>query len=220
MKKKYFPVFLLVLFTLLNCVFANSNNFEDSSKNKYVNLFDLIRYEVVKELKQEGVSERDINNLMEKLDNGELWDCMKDEYRDLRPQIDTDRYKKTIYPDGSFKVAEIKPLNEESKTSIDSQNKYTVRFSLGVVRLSFDVDISRNETLKKTKIKRQYNKNIYTAVGKYSEDAYGHDYGWKPEAHAWLAIYAKGKDNLRETRLWVRAHVNGNRIWTETSGGF
>ena len=220
MKKKYFPIFLLVLFTLLNCVFANSNNFEDSSKNKYVNLFDLIRYEVVKELKQEGVSERDINNLMEKLDNGELWDCMKDEYRDLRPQIDTDRYKKTIYPDGSFKIAEIKPINGVSIRSMIPENKYTAKLNLGAVRLSFDIDATRDTSARRARIERQYNKNIYTVAGTYSEDAYGHDYGWKPEAHAWLAIYAKGKDNLRETRLWVRAHVNGNRIWTETSGGF
>lgn len=220
MKKKYYIIFLLVLFTLVNFVFANSNNFKYLARNNYVNLFDLIRYEVVKELRQEGVSERDINNLMEKLDNGELWDCMKDEYSDLKPQINTDRYKKTIYPDGSFKIAEIKPINGVSKNSIDSENTYTVRFSLGVVRFSFNVDISRNGTLKKSKIKRQYNKNIYTAIGKYSEDAYGHDYGWKPEAHAWLAIYTSDKNNLRETRLWVRAHVNGNRIWTETSGGF
>lgn len=220
MKKKYFLIFSLVLFTLVNCVFANSNNFKDLTRNNYVNLFDLIRYEVVKELRQEGVSERDINNLMEKLDNGELWDCMKEEYSDLKPKIDTDRYKKTIYPDGSFKIVEIKPINGVSKSNINSKNKYTVRFSLGVVRLSFDVDLSRNETLKKAKIERQYNKSIYSAIGKYSEDAYGHDYGWKPEAHAWLAIYTNDKNNLRETRLWVRAHVNGNRIWTETSGGF
>lgn len=220
MKKKYFLIFSLVLFTLVNCVFANSNIFKDLARNNYVNLFDLIRYEVVKELRQEGVSERDINNLMGKLDNGELWDCMKEEYSDLKPQIETDRYKKTIYPDGSFRIAEIKLINGVSKSSINSENKYTVRFSLGVVRLSFDVDISRNETLKKAKIKRQYNKSIYSAIGKYSEDAYGHDYGWKPEAHAWLAIYTNDKNNLRETRLWVRAHVNGNRIWTETSGGF
>lgn len=220
MKKKYFLIFSLVLFTLVNCVFANSNIFKDLARNNYVNLFDLIRYEVVKELRQEGVSERDINNLMGKLDNGELWDCMKEEYSDLKPQIETDRYKKTIYPDGSFRIVEIKLINGVSKSSINSENKYTVRFSLGVVRLSFDVDISRNETLKKAKIKRQYNKSIYSAIGKYSEDAYGHDYGWKPEAHAWLAIYTNDKNNLRETRLWVRAHVNGNRIWTETSGGF
>lgn len=220
MKKKYFLIFSLVLFTLVNCVFANSNNFKDLARNNYVNLFDLIRYEVVKELRQEGVSERDINNLMGKLDNGELWDCMKEEYSDLKPQIETDRYKKTIYPDGSFKVAEIKPLNEESKTSIDSQNKYTVRFSLGVVRLSFDIDATRDTSARRARIERQYNKNIYTVAGTYSEDAYGHDYGWKPEAHAWLAINARAKDSWGAVRLWVRGHVDGNRIWTETSGGF
>lgn len=220
MKKKYFIIFSVVLFTLVNCVFAYSDNFEVSGNDEDVNLFTLLEDDVVEELRQEGVSERDINNLMEKLDNGELWDCMKEEYSDLKPQIDTDRYKKTIYPDGSFKIAEIKPINGVSIRSIIPENKYTAKLNLGAVRLSFDIDATRDTSARRARIERQYNKNIYTLGGTYSEDAYGHDYGWKPEAHAWLAINASVKDSWGSVRLWVRAHVNGNRIWTETSGGF
>lgn len=220
MKKKYFIIFSVVLFTLVNCVFAYSDNFKYSRNDEDVNLFTLLEDDVVEELRQEGVSERDINNLMEKLDKGELWDCMKEEYSDLKPQIDTDRYKKTIYPDGSFKIAEIKPINGVSIRSMIPENKYTAKLNLGAVRLSFDIDATRDTSARRARIKRQYNKNIYTLGGTYSEDAYGHDYGWKSEAHAWLAINAKVKDNWAGVRLWVRAHVNGNRIWTETSGGF
>ena len=74
MKKKYFIIFSVVLFTLVNCVFAYSDNFKYSRNDEDVNLFTLLEDDVVEELRQEGVSERDINNLMEKLDNGELWD--------------------------------------------------------------------------------------------------------------------------------------------------
>ena len=53
-------------------------------------------------LMAENVPEEKIENLIEKLGNGELWDSMKEEYKDIRPQIVKDNYMKTIYPDGSL----------------------------------------------------------------------------------------------------------------------
>ena len=48
--------------------------------------------------------------LLQKLARGELWDSMKEEYKDLAPQTVTDTYRRTYYPDGSFKI-ESKDLN-------------------------------------------------------------------------------------------------------------
>ena len=65
------------------------------------------------ELKKEDVSKKDRDVLIKKLENGEPWDSMKSKYKDLKPQIKSKNYSKTIYPDGSYSIISIEESGPE-----------------------------------------------------------------------------------------------------------
>lgn len=77
---------------------------------------------VIKEkLRTYNVSEDTIQNLIEKLHNGEIWDSLSGEYHDLEPQIVENGYSKTIYPDGSIKVEKVEITDETEVLYYDGE---------------------------------------------------------------------------------------------------
>lgn len=65
--------------------------------------------------------------LIEKLEAGEVWDSMKEEYKDMKPQVIKDHYTITWYPDGSFLVEGIIPdithMNQVALSGMNSRDK-------------------------------------------------------------------------------------------------
>lgn len=59
---------------------------------------------VKENLLKNDVDEETADKLILKLKNGELWDSLNPKYSDLEPQIKTEHYEKTTYPDGSICV--------------------------------------------------------------------------------------------------------------------
>lgn len=65
--------------------------------------------------------------LIEKLEAGEAWDSMKEEYEDMKPQVIKDHYTITWYPDGSFLVEGIIPditnMHQVALSGMNSRDK-------------------------------------------------------------------------------------------------
>lgn len=82
-------------------------------------------------------------NLIDKLERGELWDSMKDEYSYLKPQVVESGYTKTIYPDGSFlikgQIDDITNEDEVSNSQLNQKDKVRVLVSGSLSKLGVDV---------------------------------------------------------------------------------
>ena len=115
MKKKLFLVLALCLVMAFSVGCAKTN--EEAEEISEFDLADLDNFsagpqdftqeeldQVKENLLKNDVDEETADKLILKLQNGELWDSMNPKYRDLEPQIKTEHYEKTTYPDGSICV--------------------------------------------------------------------------------------------------------------------
>lgn len=175
------------------------------------------------QLRSYGVSDSDIDNLINKLRRGELWDSMKPEYQNLKPQFVSENYEKTVYPDGSVAVQTYEPIYNVTsnkgpslKTTVNKRG-VQVRKSNGLLTLEFKVNYSRDTTAGKAKITSQYGKAYYVVGGTATEDSYGFKQGWLNPTAAWYAVNYTGYQNVSAGRYWVRIHVNGNGKWQESN---
>lgn len=98
----------VILISFVNIANANSVAFKNSEKKEIETRYlkgNLAEAAIRAKLAAEGANSNTIDLLINKLRNGEMWDSFKAEYKNLKPQIDTPTYKKTIYPDGSMIIA-------------------------------------------------------------------------------------------------------------------
>lgn len=178
---------------------------------------------IEQELRNLGVQENDITSLLNKLRCGETWDSMKPEYQNLKPQIVTENYEKTIYPDGSVAVQTYEPIynkldeNNATPYSIVNKKGIHVKRSVGLLTLEFKVNYSRNTSTGQAKITSQYGKAYYVLGGSASEDTSGFKSGWLNPTHAWYAVNYTGYQNVSAGRYWLKIFVNGNGNWQDSN---
>ncbi|VEJ36062.1 Uncharacterised protein [Aedoeadaptatus ivorii] len=179
--------------------------------------------EIEQQLRDYGVSENDVVKLIDKLRRGEVWDSMKPEYQDLKPQIVAENYEKTIYPDGSVAVQTYEPISskatDDGMTSLSIVNKKGIRVKRSIVLLTleFKVNYSRDTSTGRAKITSQYGKAYYVVGGTAKEDTSGFKKGWLNPTHAWYAVNYTGYQNVSAGRYWVKIFVNGNGKWEESN---
>lgn len=134
-------------------------------------------------LSENDVDSSTINSLIDKVNKGELWDCLKEEYNNIEPSyVNTspngETTEKYVYPDGSIKVCEINaPQDIQSRSVSDifwnSGSGYSiargakVRESVGLATASFyaDFELIRGGY---DQINRVYDYSITTLGGTYS----------------------------------------------------
>lgn len=209
---------LLTLAIALCFLIAPSSSFAFTTAENDAKITSLSYSEIENNLRKEGTSEKDIENLIKKLKRGESWDSMNPKYNYVKPQIQTDTYSKTIYPDGSMIIYSIEKIEPKIATrSIRKINAYKVQLNGFAITMSFTIDARRDTKKNRAIIDAQYNKEIRVLGGTWTEDAYGYKKGWLPETNAWYAIYYKAPGTMGSKRLWCRAHVNGSKIWRESS---
>lgn len=176
--------------------------------------------QIESDLRTENVAEDDIKILIEKLENAELWDSMKEEYQNLKPQIIKDNYTKTIYPDGSFMIGETidkTPISEKYEKTIIRTNSVTIKKNLIVVGASFDMDYERNTLTNEARILSQYNKNIWVIGATYSNLQSGYWSGWRSPTNAWMSFDLNlGIGNIGASTFgWIKGYADGSGHWME-----
>lgn len=120
MKKKLFLVLALCLVMAFSVGCAKTN--EEAEEASEFDLANLVNFsdgpqdisqeqldKVKENLLKNDVDEETADKLILKLKDGELWDSMNPKYRDLEPQVKTEHYEKTTYPDGSICVVRSGP---------------------------------------------------------------------------------------------------------------
>lgn len=184
-------------------------NIETISSNDLIKLKDT--------LIKDGIDEDTSNKLIDKLKNGEVWDSMKPEFQNLKPQVKTSNYSKTIYPDGSYNIETIEDIPNFSPRAIHRVKSRKVSKYMGIVNMSFYVDYERNTSTGKGRITSQYNYNVQIVGGNYSEDTKGYKLGWANPTNAWYAINVQGYNNIFSGRYWIKIFVNGHGDWTSSN---
>lgn len=158
--------------------------------------------------------------LINKLVNGELWDSMNPLYEDLKPQIKSENYNKTIYPDGSFKVIEIEEIPERyEERTMWNRKGYDVSLSWALVKMGFKVDYERDDVEKVGRITSQYGYEVVTILGSYEEDTKGYLDGWHNPTNAWYAIKYTATQNSVARRYYVKIFVDGDGTWVDGTSG-
>ena len=178
-------------------------------------------------LKEESVPEDKIDGLVYKLQHGIPWDSFNSKYKDLKPQIVRDGYQKTIYPDGSYVVSEIIPIEPESNQNIDlstivpytiySRNGYLCRKSAVIVTMSFKIDYKRDTVAHKAIITNMYEYYAHVIGGTYSVDTRGFINGWQTKTNAWYAINVTAKDSWYQGRCFIKTYVTSNGAYDSAS---
>lgn len=217
MRKKVFNMALLLAF-VLTFVSLPITAFATSTEEPEIQKETLSSDAIEKELRAEGATEETISHLIGKLERGEVWDSFNPKYNNLKPQIVEEGYSKTTYPDGSMMVLrchEIRP--EASLRAIKSVKKYKAELNGFAMKMSFCINARRDTTKKLAIIDSQYNKEIKIYGGSFTEDTIGFVKGWKKQPNAWYAIYYKAPGDIGSKRVWVKAHVNSEKVWTELS---
>lgn len=173
-------------------------------------------------LREEGASEDVIDGLMSKLERGELWDSFKEEYRNLKPQIDTPTYKKTVFPDGSMIITEIK---EQPSPFIQRESSLHYAYDVQVykntilINAYFEMDYIRNTSSGQAKITNQTTPvvDIFDINGAgYAFDLrYGYLRGWRYLTNAWVSFYPQ--TTTMGDLCWLKGYVNGYGHWVDYS---
>lgn len=187
------------------------------AKNVNISSEDLEKIE--DELRQEGVKDEDIEKLINKLVNNEIWDSMNPLYEDLKPQIKSKNYSKTIYPDGSFKIVEIEeiPLEYAPRTKWNRKG-YKVSKDWKLVKMAFKVDYERDDVENVGKITSQYGFEVFTFLGSYEEETKGYLDGWRNPTSAWFAIKYTATQDAGSQRYYIKIFVDGDGTWEEYTG--
>lgn len=209
----------ILAITLVFCMlFTSSSGFAYGAKSENFEKHTLSLEEVADSLRKEGASEEVVKRLIDKLERGEVWDSMNPKYNDLQPQIQTDTYSKTTYPDGSMIIYRIQEVQPKIQTrSVHNIKKYKVQLNGFRLTMSFCIDARRDPSKNLAIIDSQYNKEVRVFAGSFTEDTYGFIEGWKNHTNAWYAIYYTAPGVMGSKRFWCKAHVSGSRIWQEAS---
>lgn len=224
--KRLFLISLCSLFIALPCfAYASEVNLENVS-NQHLSNFSynkLSEEDVRKILYKEGTEKEVADNLILKLKRGELWDSFKEEYQFLKPQINTNNFKKTLYPDGSFKIEEIKklPTNDlQLRRKIISEDRVQVYRNWVVVNVYFEMSFLRNTDSGRALITNQTKPviDIYDISGQGSvlDLDYGYIKEWRNPTYAWVSFYIVA--STLTDQVWLKGFVNGNGYWTESHG--
>lgn len=190
---------------------------DSSVDNKNYNLDETIE-NVILEARKEGVSEEKIEGLVNKLKNGEPFDSYKEEFKDIEPQIVTDNYRKTIYPDGSFVIdtfenVNINDVNSRVGRAINTKRGLKVRKNTLVVDSGFTMDYQVNTSTKKVKVLSVYNIILSTLGGTYKNKKIGYWNDWRSESHGWLSFDAVGYVGGSQGYCWIKSYVTHNKNW-------
>ncbi|MDO5707377.1 MAG: hypothetical protein Q4P31_01895 [Andreesenia angusta] len=168
------------------------------------------------DLRKDGTDEDTIIRLIEKLKDGEIWDSFKPEYKDLKPQISTENYSKTVYPDGSYCIEKTEPVYNYSPRAISTVKSIKVVKHAVLVNMSFYADYKKNTATGKAMITSQYGYNVQVVGGTYTEDTKGYVTGWANPTNAWYAIRVNISQlgvNIYNGRLWIKLFANSNGHW-------
>lgn len=226
-RKKFIPVIsaiLLMVTFISNISFAS--NFIDTTEDTIIEskaITEMTEKDFLnlkEELLLENVSEEQANNLIVKLKNGEIWDSMKKEFSDIQPQIIDDNYEKTIYPDGSFTIVELKDITPETNTmAINKVRKHLVAVNRGIINSSFCIDYEVNTSTKKARITSLYNSKV-VVIGGHKNLKTGYWNDWRTQTHGWLSFdYNLGIGDIAFSgNCWLKGYVHGNgNTWTDHS---
>ncbi len=104
---------MFVLCYCFNVCLLNVNSFttkySPETQNKDVQ-------KIISILKENDVPQNKIDILVQKFLNKELWDCFKEEYKHISPQIKRKNFEKTVYPDGSFRIIKIESVKNNKRS--------------------------------------------------------------------------------------------------------
>jgi len=203
---------LFALLAAIIIILPNSVTYADFEKEDFTQLEN--------NLLMENVPPEKIKTLIKKLEKGELWDSMNANYNNLKPQIESNDYTKTIYPDGSFVINEIivkNPISQISTRSIIKETSVTISKNLGVVGARFDMDYERDTITDKARILSLYNKNIWVIGGSYSNVQTGYWSDWRNPTNAWMSFdLTLGIGPIGMTNMgWIKGYANGSGHWMD-----
>lgn len=162
------------------------NNINTFSENK-VNVKNLNLKDVENMLAEEGIERDVINHLIEKLRKGETWDSQKEEYRHLKPQIDTPTYKKTVYPDGSVSIEKIKGGRTTALTrNITEVKNVEISKIAFIINAYFYMDYKKDTSSGLALITRQYDVNVFCYGGDVINQSRGYSAAWSKSPYAYV----------------------------------
>lgn len=178
--------------------------------------------ELVQILKSENVPQSDIHTLVQKYQSGEIFDCYKEEYKWIQPQVNEPDYKKTVYPDGSYiivKAEKIAPRldyqHEMSPMAIITKRGVKVSKFSPIVNASFKMDYERNPSTNKARILSQYEIYVSSRVSTYSDLESGYWHDWRSPTNAWIAFKITASNGMASNRAWLKGFVDGSGYWVD-----
>jgi len=109
MKGKRLITTIFALVTIIS-MFLSTSIYAGENKNNKITITAQEKSQIVESLHDNGVDNKTINRLIEKLEDGIMWDSFKEEYRNIRPAYiiespDGTITEKYVYPDGSIRVS-------------------------------------------------------------------------------------------------------------------
>lgn len=167
-----------------------------------------------------GVNPETRESLIAKWERGEQWDSMKGEYANLKPQYDKNGRTRTVYPDGSVKVTEVRsditapsapcPWQKAMEAGIKPGAAY---MDNGIVAMYFETLYRQSEKTGEAQILRCDNHSIRVLTGTGDREEKGFLDLWRNPTHAWYAVpYAPSKGGPSE-RFWVKFYADGKKTW-------
>lgn len=205
------------LLFMLSIIMILTQNGNVKAKEK---LLDDEKLLIVEELRNEQVPEDKIKILLNKLENGQIWDSMNPDYSHIKPQILKNGYSKTIFPDGSLIISSIKEVDVNNKITpltIYSRKGYEVVADWKLMKISYKVDYQRDDVNKVGRITSQYDFKPQSLLGTYDLDTADYLRGWKNPTHAWAAYNYKAYQGAAQVRYYVKVFVNGDKVWIDYS---
>lgn len=221
---------LLLLFSMAPNAYAieseglNEDNLEQHSivtKDIPQEQLDKVKENLLKN----DVDEKTADKLILKLKNGELWDSLNPKYRDLKPQIKTEHYEKTTYPDGSicvvkyYQLESYETMGSGTSHTDGTGTKYTegyrVSKDIGFVGMEFTVDFVQDTPNNRAKVTSIYDRNVWIIGGTYNNLEYGHHDGWRDKAGAWMSVDFTVFEDSASSLGWIKIYVTGDNVWTD-----
>lgn len=225
--KKIKCLSLVLSLILIACpikIFASSENSMSTEDELRVRNF----------LVENNVNSEDIEKLLKKYENGEIWDSLNPNVSSIR----TEKYKKDnnvitkmYFPDGSVTVKEI--IDEPNEDSISTRkvsggtwssgtgyrNCYgaLVRVNHGVVDMSFEADFSIHQN-NYDKINDVYHGDYFVAGGTVSNEVLRINQEWETsrrpaEAEYSITFNSYGSTSGWKYTLWLR--VGNDTYWDD-----
>lgn len=220
MSKKIIMLLAIVLGLNIFTLSIDTVKAADNEKEEATSTMSSNEERIRENLKTEGASDVVIENLINKLKRGELWDSFKKEYTYIKPQIDTPNYKKTVYPDGSMVITGTRNHNEYELRAVSNlhyANGVEIYKNTIIINGYFTINYVRDSANNVAKITYQSRPiiNILDITGNNEpyDLQYGYDYGWHNPTVAWASFYPMGA--IMGEQCWLRGYVNGYGHWIE-----